>query len=73
MRRVTIKGPSHEILYEYCNISAAVVRRGNFARHTRQNGRASLVLSQPIKVQTEHASFIPPLLWRAHQVFGDDS
>ena len=30
-------------------------------------------LSQPIKVQTEHASFIPPLLWRAHQVFGDDS
>ena len=30
-------------------------------------------LSQPIKVQTEQASFIPPLLWRAHQVLGEAS
>jgi hypothetical protein len=30
-------------------------------------------LSQPINVQTEQASFIPPLLWWTHQVFGDDS
>ena len=30
-------------------------------------------LSQPIEVQIEQASFIPPVLSRAHQVFGDAS
>ena len=30
-------------------------------------------LSQPFKVQTELALFIPPLLWQAHQVVGDAS
>ena len=30
-------------------------------------------LSQRIEVQAKQASFIPPVLWRAHQVFGDAS